>query len=250
MAASDFYWSRVPGFGKMWFLLLPRNAKSSAGGSSLIGSVVRDHQNGILGTGIFGANYPEPNHLTTAQIILKALEANRTAIGISAGEELIKEDTFPGGLTIEVEKRDALKLDVAGFPSLPASFTIDYARMHKVTIAFGSGTVKRIIPEAYLSKLKIFYNGDDSRVPGSDGIDISKETIVHQILLTKQYTVTFESLEEFKTQTEVAIKTANIANAGKIKFSMDATTKKKISVEVDDGNEYLIALNHIDWDQL
>jgi len=248
MASSDYYWSKVPGFGKMWFLVFPRKANDTAGGSSLIGSVVRDHEDPPLSsTGIFGKTYPEPNHLTTPQIILKDIERNRVAFGISNGDRIILEETFPGKLAIEVDKKNILKLGVANFPSLPVSFSIDYSRMSKVTMEFGKGTVKRIIPSGFISQLKLFHGGDDSRVPGSTGIDISKETIVHQLLLTRQYSVTFESVEDFKSQTDVAIAQANVGDAG-IKFQR--TTNRKVVVVVDDGNEYLIALNDIDWDRL
>lgn len=248
MASSDYYWSKVPGFGKMWFLVIPHKANDTAGGGSLIGSVVRDHDDPLLGpTGILGKNYPEPNHLTTPQIILKAIEVNRDALEIPNANPIILENTFPSGLTVEVEKKNSSKFGVANFPSLPISFSIDYSRMGKVTMKFGQGTVKRIIPAAYLSRLKIFYGGDDSKVPGSTGVDISKETIVHQLLLTKQYSVTFESVQAFQSQTDIAIAQANAVNVG-IKFARSASNK--IVVEVDDGNEYLIALNDIDWDKL
>ena len=248
MSSSDYYWSRVPGFGRMWFLILPRDAESTAGGKDLIGSVVRDHEDPIFGpTGIFGKTYPEPNFLTTPQIILDAIEKNRSALGITPLEKIIQEDKFSTGVRIEVEKRNILKSGIANFPSLPASFSIDYSRMNKVTMEFGAGTIKRVIPSGYLSRLKDFYNGDDSKVPGSAGINISEETIIHQILLTKQYSVTFESLEEFKSQTDIAIAQANVASAG---VMFHKITSKRIVAKVDDGNEYLIAVNDIDWDRL
>jgi hypothetical protein len=157
MSSSDYYWSRVPGFGRMWFLIFPRNADSTAGGRKLLGSVVRDHENPMFGsTGIFGGTYPEPHNLTTPQIILDAIEQSRVALEIKPGEKIVQEDTFPTGLTIEVEKKNALKLGVADFPSLPVSFSIDYSRMSKVTMEFGTGTIKRMIPTGYLSRLKIF----------------------------------------------------------------------------------------------
>jgi len=251
MASTDYYWSRVPGFGKMWFLILPRNANSSAGGRKLLGSVVHDQEDRLFGpTGPLGKTYPEPNFLTTPQIILKAIEANRSALEVPSGEEIILEDLFPPGFKIEVEKNNALKLDVGNFPGLPISFSMDYSRMKKVTMEFGAGTRKLIIPTGYLSRLHDFYKGDDSKVPDSAGVDISKETIVHQILLTKEYSVTFESLEEFKPQFEADIAEKNKQNAGKIQFKLDQTTRKKVVVQVNDGNEYLIALNDIDWDKL
>ncbi|MEP0912928.1 hypothetical protein NDI45_18615 [Leptolyngbya sp. GB1-A1] len=251
MASTDYYWSRVPGFGRMWFLLLPRDVKSSAGGESLLGSVVHDHEDRLFGpTGPFGKIYPEPNHLTTPQIILKAIEANHLALGIPSKKDIIQEELFPSSIKIEVEKKNSFKVDVGNFPGLPVSFTIDYSRMNKVTMEFGVGTRKRIIPTGFLSRLHEFYGGDDSRVPGSAGVNISKETIVHQILTARQYSVTFESTEEFKPQFQADIAAKNTAHAGRIKFALDTVTKKRVVVTVNDGNEYLIALNDIDWDKL
>jgi len=251
MASTDFYWSRIPGFGKMWFLILPVSADSTAGGANLLGSVVHDNEDKFGGpTGLIGKNYPEPTQLTTPQIILKAIEANRNALNIPSGTSIVLEKRFSPTLQIEVEKKKTLKIDIGNFPSLPIFFGIDYSRMKKVTMEFGAGTRQLIIPTAFLSGLYNLFDGDDSKVPGSVNIDISKETIVHQILLAKDYSVTFESLEEFKSQVVVNIDTINQKNLGKIELKLDTSTKKKIVAQVKGGDEYLIALNDIDWDQL
>jgi hypothetical protein len=249
MSSSSYYWSHnlISGFGKMWFLIAPQKAISSGGGESLLGSVVNEVNGSLLpsGGGVFGKDFPEPIHLTTPQLILNAIKQNRKAMGIPDQDEIVQEVDY-SALSISVDKRNILKASAGGFPSLPVSLGIDYSRAAKITINFGAGTRRRYIPTGYLSLLKKFVKGDDSKI--ASHINIDKETIVHQILLSRNYTVTFESTQAFQTGFDAAIAQANIDNAGKISFKLDKTTRKQVSVNINDGNEYLIALKDIDWD--
>ena len=241
MPASSYYWARhlIDGFGKMWFLIVPQEADSNGGGASLLGSVVDE-----IHREPFGTNFPVPEHFTTPQLILKTLRNHRDDIGLT-NETLVKEVKF-SSLSINIKKEDTLKSGVGGFPSLPVSFSIDYSKMVSISIQFGPNNRKKLIPPGFLGKLKDFFDGDDNKIDPSGIID--KETIVHQILLTDQYSVTFESESVFDSEVEIAIQTANLLNAGKIDFSLDLSTRKKISVSVNDGREYLIAIKDIDWD--
>ncbi len=249
MSSSNFYWSQhlVQGFGRMWFLIVPQRASSPGGGESLLGSVVNEIPGQLFQGGLIGKSFPEPIHLTTPGLILKTIDVHRKDLGIDATEPIVQETDF-AGVTISVDKKDALKIGVGSFPSLPVAFGIDYSRMVSITIEFGGNTRQKYIPTAYLTRLKQFYKGDDSKIPGSAGVNIDKETIIHQILLTDQYSVTFESQAVFDAKFEVAIQQANIINAGKINFELDRTTKKRVTAKVNDGKEYLIALKDIDWD--
>jgi len=253
MSSSDFYWSRrlIKGFGKMWFLIIPQEANSSGGGASLLGSVVNEISGDLFpgGSGIIilGRDFPEPNHLTTPQLLLRAIASRRKELKLADDEEIVAEVKFPD-LNIVFERSDALKSGVGNFPSLPLSLSIDYSRMEKISIQFGANTRKLFIPTGYLSRLKEFVGGDDSKI--ATDINIDKETIVHQILLTDRYSVTFESASAFDSNFEAAINVASTLHAGKISFDFEQTAKKQVTVTVNDRNEYLIALKDIDWDDL
>lgn len=248
MSASNYYWtqSQIDGFGKMWFLIAPQEADSSGGGKSLLGSVVNEIPGRLFPSsgGIIGKSFPVPEHMTERQLLLKLLQEKHTALGIDL-LEIVQEINYPG-LNVSFEKKKVLKTGVGGFPSVPVSFSIDYARMSQITIEFGSNTRKLYIPPRYLGKLKDFVGGDDKKIDPSGIID--KETIVHQLLLTDRYSVVFESEEAFQPQFEVALEQANLSNAGKITFELNNSTKKQVTVTVNDGKEYLIALKDIDWD--
>lgn len=233
----------------MWFLIIPQEANSSGGGASLLGSVVNEISGKIFpgGSGInfVGKDYPEPNHLTTPQLLLKAIESRRTELQLAEGEQVVAEVKFPG-LNVIFERSDTFKSGIGNFPSLPISFSIDYSRVEKISIQFGNNTRKLFIPTGYLSRLKEFMDGDDRKI--ATDINIDKETIVHQILLTDDYSVTFESVAAFDANFEAAVNLANTVNAGRVSFDLDQTTKRQVTVNVNDGNEYLIALKDIDWD--
>lgn len=253
MSSSDYYWSRqlIQGFGKMWFLIIPQEANSSGGGASLLGSVVNEISGKLLpggrGLNLVGRDFPEPNHLTTPQLLLKAIESQRQALEIADDEPIVAEVKYPD-LSVVFERSDALKSGVGNFPSLPISFSVDYSRVERISIQFGANTRKLFIPTGYLSRLKNSVDGDDSKI--TTDISIDKETIVHQILLTDRYSITFESVSAFDANFEAAVRVANTLNAGRLVFDLEQTAKKQITITVDNGREYLIALKDIDWGDL
>jgi hypothetical protein len=253
MSSSDYYWSRrlIKGFGKMWFLIVPQEANSSGGGASLLGSVVNEITGQFfpdgIGLKIIGLDFPEPNQLTTPQLLLKAIASQRKSLSLADDEQIVTEVKFPD-LNIVFEKSDTLRSGVGNFPSLPISLSVDYGRMEKISIQFGANTRKLFIPTGYLSRLKNSVDGDDQKI--TTDVSIDKETIVHQILLTDRYSVTFESVSAFDSNFEAAANLANTLHAGKISFDLEQSAKKKVTVTVNDGSEYLIALKVIDWDDL
>ena len=247
MPASDFYWSRhlIQGLGKMWFLIAPQEADDGGGGSSLLGSIVDDRDGGL-----FNRNFPRPEKFDEPQLVLKAIEAQRKNLGIANDESIVSEVNFPD-LNITVQKGDKVKSGSGGFPGLPelgASLEIDYARMQNISIQFGKNTRKLLIPLGFLRRLKESVAGDDTKILSNGSID--RETIVHQILLTDQYSVTFESTETFDAKFEAKVQAVNAVSIGRAAFELEKSTRKQITVTVNDGKEYLIALEDIDWDNL
>lgn len=247
MPPSDYYWSRhsIQGFGKMWFLIVPQEADANGGGRNLLGSVVEDRDGGI-----FNRNYPRPEKFDEPQLILKALKARRRDLGISDSESIVSEVNF-SDLNIAVQKSDKVISEVDGFPGLPnlrTSLKIDYSRMQNISIQFGKNTRKLLIPLGYLSRLKHSVGGDDKKIAPS--ISIDKETIIYQILLTDQYSVTFESTSIFNADFEANIQVANTLNVGKAAFELEQSNRKQVTVKVNDGKDYLIAIEDIDWDNI
>jgi len=192
-----------------------------------------------------GKDFPDPNQLTTLQLLLKAIASRRKELSLAEDEQIIAEVKYPE-LSVVFEQGDTLKSGVSNFPSLPVSFSIDYSRMMKISMQFGKNTRKLFIPTRYLSRLKEFMGGNDRKL--ATDISFDKETIVHQILLTDQYRVSFESASAFDAKFESALSLANMLHAGKVAFELEQTTRKQVSVTVNDGTGYLIALKDIDWD--
>lgn len=247
MPASDYYWSRhsIQGLGRMWFLIVPQEADARGGGTSLLGSIVEELDGGFL-----DKNFPRPENFDEPQLLLKAIEAHRQELGISVNESIVSEVRF-SNLNITIQKDEETKSGIDGFPGLPdlgASLDIDYSRMQNISIQFGNNTRKLLIPLGFLRRLKESVNGDDTKILSNGSID--KETIVHQILLTDQYSVTFESAETFDTNFEAKIQAANTVNVGRVAFELEKNTRRQVTVTVNDGKEYLIALEDIDWDNL
>jgi len=251
MSSSDYYWSRrlIKGFGKMWFLIVPQEANSSGGGASLLGSVVNEISGQLFpggsGLNLVGLDFPEPNQLTTPQLLLNTIASQRQALKLADDEQIVVEVKF-SDLNIVFEKSDTLRSGVGNFPSLPISLSVDYSRMEKISIQFGANTRKLFIPTGYLSRLKDSVGGDDRKI--TTDVNIDKETIVHQILLTDRYSVTFDSVSAFDSNFEAAANLTNTLNAGRISVDLEQAVKRQVTVTVNDGSEYLIALKVIDWD--
>lgn len=248
VASSDFYWSRklIKGFGRMWFLLVPQEADDNGGGISLLGSVVKEKSGSIFGrSGLIGLDYPEPSHMTTPQLILNAISSRRDELGFNTDEEIVLTKEFPG-LSQTFERKKSMSAGVENFPSIPATFSIDYSKMESITIEFGENTRLKYIPTGYLGRLKNSVNGDDRAI--TQDVNIDKEMIVHKILLTDQYSVRFNSMIEFDAGFDAKIEAANLANMGAVNFEVHETNRRQVAVDVNDGKEYLIALKSIDWD--
>lgn len=251
MSSSNYYWARqlIQGFGKMWFLIVPQEANSPGGGESLLGSVVNEIGGSLFPStgGIVGKDYPEPQHLTTPQLILKTIKAHRQDLRIADSELLVQEINY-SGLSISVDKRHTLKASVGGFPSLPVPLSVDYSRMVSISVEFGANTRQKYVPIGYLSNLKTFYGGDATKIPGSEGVNIAKETIIQQMLLTNEYSVTFESSASFDASFEVALNQMSALSSGRITASFGNQNRKRVSVKIEGDRDYLIALKNIDWD--
>ncbi|MCU0566657.1 MAG: hypothetical protein MUF49_08680 [Oculatellaceae cyanobacterium Prado106] len=254
MSSSDYYWSRqlVQGAGKMWFLKIPQEAEGNSGGASLLGSVVREKSGQLFpggsGLNIIGKDFPVPQHVTTPQLLLNRILANRQALKIPETENIVEEIALAGVDKLVIEKSDRLEADIGNFPSLPVHLEIDYGRMERITLQLGSNTRKRYILRGYLKRLKDSVGNDDSLI--TTDVSIDKETIIDEILLTDRYSVTFESVERFSPKFKANAMQIPALSAGTVSVDFEQASKKQVTITVDNGKDYLIALKDVDWDDL
>jgi hypothetical protein len=256
MSSSTYYWSHraIQGFGKMWFLIVPQMADTEGGGAEFLGSVVEEVEGRLFpggdGIKILGKDFPKPEHFTTPQLILKEMQSRRKALRFAEDEPLIF-DSKPAPVNQSFTKSNSLKSSVGSFPglpSLPIDLEIDYGRMETISIRLGENTRKRYIPLEYLIRLKNSVDGDDQKI--TQDFSIAKEAIVNQILVTDRYSITFESVETFDADFETKLGVANTIKAGEVSVGLEPTARRQVTVTVDDGHEYLIALKTVDWDDL
>jgi hypothetical protein len=250
MPSSDFYWSRnlIRGLGKMWFPLSLQEAASTGGGESLLGSVVEELHGGFLGLG----SYPAPYHMTTPKLILEALEKKQSDLSLPAKLILETSLTVPQQ-TLTVSKKGSLQAGVGPFPSLPGVFdlNIDYSRMASVNISFGTSTRAKYIPTDFLARLYNSVKGDAAKIDKYLAIKIDDNYIVDQILVANEFSVTFESQEAFDAEFGAKIDYLNTLPAGgHAKFVLDQKKNKRVTVQVKNGPDYLLALKVVDWDDL
>ena len=251
MAADDYYWSEglIKGFGKMWFLLAPQEASGGGGAQSLLGSVVEELSGGWLG---LGRKFPAPYHMTTPGLVLNAIDARRGALGL-AGAQLVESATLAGPTqNYKVDRKGSLKAGAGPFPSLPANLNldIDYSRMRNITISFGDSSTAHYIPTDYLARLYRSEQGDLKKLFPSVVIPIDDNYIVDEILLARDFTVTFDSDSKFDDEFTAKLEALKSVAPANISISVSGSSQSSVVARIKGEKDYLVALKVIDWDDL
>ena len=246
MAIEDYYFTQraIPGLGKLLFLRVLQEAGSSGGGESLLGSVVQEAQDRVLG--IFpGKSYPIPMHMSAPRSVHDALEANRQALGIS-GPIVLEVELAASQQTVHVEKRSVYQASVAPFPALPANLglDIDYARMRNVELSFAEGTLLKYIPLGYFGRLYAHVEGEQRRVVSSGVLE--RNNVVDAVLLARSFEVLFESEEAFDREFDAKLDALRGAPSAEVRY--EKREERRVVARVASQRPYLVALHGRDWD--
>lgn len=248
MPVETYYLSktRIGMLGALFFLKQLQKRDASGGGYALLGAVVPEIDK------TFGTDYVIPNCLSAPNAILKELEKRKAALGIE-GEVTLRNEIAAGTETVKIEKKRSFEIGISPFPLIPlgSKIDIDYAKMSAVTIVYGDGTYYEYIPLGYLNSLYHALKGD----PKADGADIGgdllkKHAFVSQILLARNYTVTFESTQDFDINFEARLKAFRSLPDIEGKVVIDRKTARTVEARVKGDDYYLIALASTQWQNL
>jgi len=250
MPASDFYWSKrlIPGFGKMWFPLAIQEATSSGGGLNLLGSVVEELKGGLFG--LF-ERYPAPYSMAKPRLILEALQHDAVSLGIN-GTIVEAEKLSAPAMNLQFSKKDALKLGAGPFPSLPVALNldVDYSLMEKIEIRFGASVDVEFIPTDYLARLYRQYGGDARKALPGVAIEVDANYIVDQVLLARDFSIAFESSQQFDAEFDAKLEALKaLPNVGG-KIDIGRESSRRVVIGVSGGPTYLVAFKTLDWDDL
>jgi len=141
MGASSFYFAKsyVTGFGdELFFLKIFREAEGG-GGANLLGSVVKKTYDWAA-----CHSFPEPNQLTTPQLILNAIEERRKDLKIAAAEKVVLDDHLAGAdQTVNMDAKSIFNAGVDQIPNLPISLglNVDYNKLKKFVFNLGDNSV-------------------------------------------------------------------------------------------------------------
>lgn len=179
MPSSDYYVARklVQGFGQMRFLMNLQSAKEGTGGGTLLGSVVKHLVYKHGGFIIPNEHYPEPHRASSNQLILEAIEERKAALGLGTGEVVVKTPLAGGSQSVTIRKGESLQGSVGGFPALPVgvNFSIDYNRMVKLDLTFGTGTRVQHIPVDPMARLYDAVGGDWKQLDPASRVKVDEE---------------------------------------------------------------------------
>jgi len=247
---SDYYFCRekVPGYGRHFFLKVPQKAEDPGGGESLLGSVVEEAYETVLGF-IRHSWYPVPRHVTEPRVVRRALERR-----VQSGEISIDADVVVSvGLaaaseSITVERGASFEGGVGPFPGVPVNLgvDIDYSKMRKAVLGFGEGTRMAYIPMGYLARLYQNVEGDDRRIEPL-GL-LGRGNVVESILLARRFSVTFESEKAFDAGFESKLRTFERVPGADAKVSYRRVSERTLVARIDSEQEYLVALFERSWD--
>jgi hypothetical protein len=179
--------------------------------------------------------------------LITRLGKDKAKLGI-AGALTLKITLAASSQTVKFEKKHVFQLGVGPFPMVPlnAGIDIDFSRMASLSVKYGPGTYSEYIPLGYLGHL---YEAVEGEPPQDIGGEILKnQSFVNQILMAKQYSVTFESTEDFGTDFDAKLKAYNAIPdiKGAVKVSRD--TKRTVSAQVNSKTFYLVGLTSMHWE--
>ncbi len=243
MGIETYYLSKkqVSGIGGLF--LMNELVEAENGGNSLLGAVVQENKS------LWHKDYPVPILISEANIIIKKLTQWKTELNITS-DIIEKQNIAAGHKSITVEKKDSFSLGLGPFPGVPinAKFQLDYARLSKIDLTYGAGTMYNYIRKGDMMKLYTKLKGK----PDADMIGnfLRKNAFISLIQLAKNWKVTFESTKTFDAGVEAQIDLFNNDDSvgGKVKLTKKTTTK--IEAEVSGDTYYVVALMSTRWDDV
>ena len=248
MSIEDYYFSQkgVPRMGKMFFLRDLQEADSPGGGRSLLGSVVQEVREKILGI-IVTQEYPVPMHMSAPGVVFKVIDSMRNQLGFSGSEPIILPQILAAAQrSVTIKRKYMFGAGAGPFPSVPVNLGIDvdYGRAREVTLSFGEGTRREYIPQGYIARLYKHVGGD----PASIDVTLAENSVVTSILVAKNFKVTFESEEKLDSEFEAKLNNfASLPDIGtEVVYKME--DKNKVIAQVSGKIEYLVGLAVRDWD--
>ena len=203
------------------------------GGRALLGSLVD------LIDPFAALTYVVPAPVTRPQILLHHLEAEAVRYGIE-GPVTLRRDIAPGSATLKLARRAAFQSGVGPFPSLPANlgFSLDYNRARSITLTHGKGSYYESIPPEYLGRVHRRFGQNPP--PALGGRLLLKEAVVTEVLLVRDYSVTFTSTHKFAPGFEARLKAFNALPPlhSKVKLTLEDGYSVRARVK---GSDYFLA---------
>jgi hypothetical protein len=198
----------------------------------------------------FGNDYPIPRLFGNPKVLINKLESLKQTLGIT-GKLTNKISLAANNRSIKIEKKRLFNIGVGQFPFLPLSFGIDmdFSKTKDLQLKFGEGTYTESINGMFLSQL---YEHLDGKPTADIGGKFLKENyFVKEVLVAKNYEITFNSEENFKAEFNAKLEAFKVmpeVNAKKISFSN--SSKSSLSAKISGDTFYLVGLTGATWKSL
>jgi hypothetical protein len=251
MGIEQWYVSKTNegNFGDVFLLNQLQEKTASGGGENLLGSPAQRIK---VHSGFFGLgdDYPIPHLFGNPRALITKLNSLKTALGIT-GDVTNKINLAGSTSTVHIEKKKLFNIGIGVLPFLPLSggIDLDFSKTKDLTLTFGAGTYLENINGGFLSQL---YNHLDGKPTADIGGNFLKDNyFIKEILVAKNYTVSFTSIDDFKADFNAKLDAFKILpeiTAKNINFS--SKNKRTLDATISGDTEYVIGLTASTWKSL
>jgi hypothetical protein len=240
MKRGDYYFANsvLGGVGRMFFLKIPQNASMGSDPARLIGSLVEEGDDGLLG----GKEWPVPEN---SFILGAVLSIMMNDFGVSSDDATNTLKLAGVSQRLKIDKQIGGSL-TAPFPGVPASLgvSVDYKKLVDIVIELGAGAEKHLIPR---DLLKSTYQGM-AKNSGKyhPALFDNDRMVIDQVLLVRKLALTVTSEKEFSVGFEAQADAINNLKAG---VTYKKVTEKSFNVSIDSPDPFLLAVGGVEADK-
>lgn len=237
-------------FGDLFLLKRLQAKNATGGGGNLLGSPAQKIKvnNGLFHFS-FGDDYPIPQFFGNPKLLITKLNSLKTELGIES-DIVNRIDYAENTETIHIEKKRLFNIGSGVLPFLPLTLglDLDFSKTSDLTLKFGAGTYTENINGGYLSQL--YKHLDGKPTPDIGGNFLKDNYFIKEILVAKNFTVSFTSTEDFNSEFNAKVDAFKAVPEVKAKVSVSSNKKRTVDATISGETEYVIGLTSATWKSL
>ncbi len=233
---KDWYFGKTPvkGAGDFFFLVLLRSAGEGEEGRSLIGSFAKEIDYGLFS----GKACPEPTSALDPGLAGTQLaQANQVSVDKVYSKSVLSgaDQSFASLKKFGIDGK-------GGIPGTPASLGVsfDYKKISTIDVEFGAGSYFLELRTGYLDfGIRAIRKAPDAYHPAFLDKDYM---IINRVLIVRNLKLVVKAKTVFGADVEAGVAGQEVPG---LKIGFDSTSKKTITIAVEDGKDYLFGISGV-----